>query len=56
METRRDEKCIRIVENSSRQSNTIVNLNQNQYANDNSLLKLIESKEFKEELSKQYHI
>lgn len=56
METRRDEKCIRIVENSYRQSNTIVNLNQNQYANDNSLLKLIESKEFKEELSKQYHI
>lgn len=53
---RRDEQCVGIVEKSLNKDYRISDLNQNQFVNDSSLLKLLESKKFKEELSKQYHI
>lgn len=56
LQTRRNEQTIGVVEKASNASYTLESLNQNQYVNDNKLLKLIESKEFEEILKNQYHI
>lgn len=56
LQTRRDLQAVRIIESATTKGYKLEDLNQNQYVNDNKLLKLIESKEFEEILKNQYHI